>query len=63
MPTGGVSPDFDNLKKWFDAGAYCVGMGSKLMARDENGNFDYEKIEALSKQALGFIREIRGAIG
>jgi len=59
MPTGGVSPDYDNLKKWIDAGATCVGMGSKLMAKDANGNFDYEKIESLAKQALGFIQEIR----
>ena len=59
MPTGGVSPDYDNLKKWLDAGAYCVGMGSKLMAKDENGSFDLRKIEALTKEALGFIQEIR----
>ncbi len=59
MPTGGVSPDYDNLKKWIDAGATCVGMGSKLMAKDANGNFDYEKIESLSKQALSFISDIR----
>ena len=60
MPTGGVSPDYDNLKKWIKAGAYCVGMGSQLMVKDSSGNFDYEKIEALTKQALGFISEIRG---
>ena len=28
MPTGGVSPDYDNLEEMVDAGAYCVGMGS-----------------------------------
>lgn len=59
MPTGGVSPDYDNLKTWIDAGATCVGMGSKLMAKDANGNFDYEKIENLTKQALSFISDIR----
>ena len=32
MVTGGVSPDADNLKKWFDAGVYFVGMGSMLVA-------------------------------
>lgn len=30
MPTGGVSPDKENLKQWFEAGVHCVGMGSKL---------------------------------
>ncbi len=59
MPTGGVSPDYDNLKGWINAGAYCVGMGSKLMAKDEAGNFDLEKIEALTKIALSRIEEIR----
>jgi 2-dehydro-3-deoxyphosphogluconate aldolase/(4S)-4-hydroxy-2-oxoglutarate aldolase len=59
MPTGGVSPDYDNLKKWIDAGAVCVGMGSKLMAKNADGNFDYEKIEELTNQALDFINEIR----
>lgn len=34
MPTGGVSPDYDNLKAWFDAGVVCVGMGSKLFTKD-----------------------------
>ncbi|GIM52983.1 hypothetical protein CAPN004_20130 [Capnocytophaga cynodegmi] len=27
MPTGGVFPDKENLKTWFDAGVTCVGMG------------------------------------
>lgn len=59
MPTGGVSPDYDNLKKWFDAGAYCVGMGSQLMAKKSDGSFDLEKIEALTREALGHIQKIR----
>ena len=59
MPTGGVSPEYDNLKKWFDAGAYCVGMGSKLMAKNGDGSFNLEKIEQLTKQALDYINDIR----
>lgn len=31
MPTGGVEPTEENLTAWFDAGAICVGMGSKLI--------------------------------
>ncbi len=60
MPTGGVSPDFENLKEWLDAGAYCVGMGSKLMSKTDAGDFDFEKIMEKTKQALKFIEEIRG---
>ena len=25
MPTGGVDPEEENLKQWFDAGVHCVG--------------------------------------
>ncbi|MEO1418270.1 MAG: bifunctional 4-hydroxy-2-oxoglutarate aldolase/2-dehydro-3-deoxy-phosphogluconate aldolase [Bacteroidota bacterium] len=60
MPTGGVSPDFENLKGWLDAGAYCVGMGSKLMAKKEDGGYDFKKIKALTEQALKYIEQIRG---
>ena len=34
MPTGGVSPTKESLKKWFDAGVTCVGMGSKLISKN-----------------------------
>jgi len=33
MPTGGVAPTEENLTAWFDAGAVCVGMGSKQPMR------------------------------
>lgn len=59
MPTGGVSPDYENLKGWINAGAYCVGMGSKLMAKDADGNFDLPKIASLTKESLSRIAEIR----
>lgn len=59
MPTGGVSPDPDNLKQWIDAGAYCVGMGSKLMAKNADGSFDYEKIKNLTEGALATIKKLR----
>ena len=59
MPTGGVSPDYENLKSWFDAGAFCVGMGSKLMKKDAAGNFDYAGIENLTREALQIIAELK----
>ena len=33
MPTGGVDCTEDSLKKWFDAGVACVGIGSKLITK------------------------------
>ena len=58
MPTGGVSPTRENLEGWFNAGVTCVGMGSKLIAKDANGNFDLNKIESMTKQALEIIKDL-----
>jgi len=42
MPTGGVTTEYNNMKKWMDSGAFCLGMGSKLFTKnlilDENQN-------------------------
>tara|TARA_B100000900_G_scaffold33563_1_gene25267 strand:+ start:848 stop:1516 length:669 start_codon:yes stop_codon:yes gene_type:complete len=59
MPTGGVSPTKENLKGWFDAGVICVGMGSKLMAKQANGSFDYYKIKQKTMHALQIISSLR----
>ncbi|GER58089.1 bifunctional 4-hydroxy-2-oxoglutarate aldolase/2-dehydro-3-deoxy-phosphogluconate aldolase [Patiriisocius marinus] len=59
MPTGGVSPTKENLTGWFNAGVTCVGMGSKLMIKDSEGNFDYPKIKALTKEAMEIISELK----
>jgi 2-dehydro-3-deoxyphosphogluconate aldolase/(4S)-4-hydroxy-2-oxoglutarate aldolase len=42
MPTGGVEPEEQNLKSWFDAGVCAVGMGSKLLKIDmiEENHFE-----------------------
>ena len=59
MPTGGVSPTKENLEGWFKAGVTCVGMGSKLIAKDKQGNFDYQKIKELVRKSLTIIKNIR----
>jgi len=59
MPTGGVSPDEENLSAWFSAGVTCVGMGSKLMSKAPDGSFQYEIIEAKVREALDIIKRIR----
>ena len=61
MPTGGVSPEEENLKKWFSAGAYCVGMGSQLTKKNAAGKYDFSEIAALMKQSLAFARKYRKA--
>ena len=59
MPTGGVSPTKENLKAWFDAGVTCVGMGSKLIKKDAQGNFDLEMIQSLIEDSLKIIQEVQ----
>jgi 2-dehydro-3-deoxyphosphogluconate aldolase/(4S)-4-hydroxy-2-oxoglutarate aldolase len=59
MPTGGVSPDVENLSAWIKAGVHCVGMGSQLMIKDASGNFDYKAIEQKTKEALAIIADLR----
>lgn len=59
MPTGGVEPTEENLKAWFQAGVYCVGMGSKLITKDLVNSGNFEKITEDVKKALAIIQKIR----
>ncbi len=59
MPTGGVAPTEESLSAWFGAGVTCVGMGSKLIAKNQAGEYDYEKIEQLVRSALNIIEKLR----
>lgn len=59
MPTGGVAPTRENLEGWFKAGVTCVGMGSKLIAKDEKGAYNLVKITDDVRNALSIIEEIR----
>ena len=59
MPTGGVSPTKENLSTWFDAGAACVGIGSKLITKELLDAKDYAGIEKKVKETIEIIKEIR----
>ena len=59
MPTGGVSPNRENLSGWFNAGVTCVGMGPQLISKDIIANEDYVKLEQDVKDALALIKDIR----
>lgn len=59
MPTGGVSPTQENLESWFNAGVTCVGMGSKLIKKNQDGSFDYETIESLVRKSLEIIANLK----
>ena len=60
MPTGGVSPDIENLKAWFDSGVCCVGMGSKLFTNDLIA--DKHQLTEAVLNVIDIIRRIRNTI-
>ena len=62
MPTGGVTPDKENLKAWFDAGVIGVGMGSKLFTKEIIQKRQMDLLEEKVKEILFTIKEIRGEI-
>ncbi len=59
MPTGGVSPTIENLSAWFNAGASCVGMGSKLITKEilKSGNF--KELENQVSNTIKIIKELK----
>ena len=59
MVTGGVSPDEENLTRWFKAGVYCVGMGSKLFPKDKVQAGDWQYVTDKCREALGYIAKAR----
>ncbi len=61
MPTGGVSPDEANLRAWFEAGATCVGMGSKLIARALVERGDFAGLAEQVRATLAIIERVRAA--
>jgi 2-dehydro-3-deoxyphosphogluconate aldolase/(4S)-4-hydroxy-2-oxoglutarate aldolase len=58
MPTGGVEVTKENLQAWFRAGVCAVGLGSKLISKPDLDNKNYDKITALTKEALEIVQDL-----
>lgn len=56
MPSGGVTTDPDNLRSWFDAGAPCVGMGSKLITKEIIEGKNFGLLTEKTREVLHFIQ-------
>ncbi|MBR3625659.1 MAG: bifunctional 4-hydroxy-2-oxoglutarate aldolase/2-dehydro-3-deoxy-phosphogluconate aldolase [Bacteroidaceae bacterium] len=59
MVTGGVEPTEENLTSWFKAGAFCVGMGSKLFPKDRVAEGDWAYVTEKCREALGYINQLK----
>lgn len=57
MVTGGVEPAEENLRGWFAAGAFCVGMGSKLFPKDKIEAADWQYITDICIKSLQAARK------
>ena len=58
MPTGGVEPNRENLKAWFDAGVSAVGMGSTLITKKRIDKKNFSAIENNTREVLETINAI-----
>jgi 2-dehydro-3-deoxyphosphogluconate aldolase/(4S)-4-hydroxy-2-oxoglutarate aldolase len=59
MPTGGVEPEEENLKKWFEAGVACVGIGSKLFTKKIISEGDYAAVTRTCRDMLTIIQKYK----
>ena len=57
--TGGVDPTEESLKKWFDAGACCVGMGSNLITAEVLKNKDYALLRKNVENTMAIINKVK----
>jgi len=59
MPTGGVDATKASVQEWINAGAACLGMGSKLIRKDLVAAGDFAAIRENVRAVLNWIREAR----
>jgi 2-dehydro-3-deoxyphosphogluconate aldolase/(4S)-4-hydroxy-2-oxoglutarate aldolase len=62
MPTGGVEPTEESLRKWFAAGIVACGMGSRLISKDLLDARNYAGIEEKVRETVQMIQTIRAQI-
>ena len=59
MPTGGVETTKESVQGWIQAGAACLGMGSRLVRKDLVAAGDYAAIRENVRRVLAWVKEAR----
>ena len=59
MPTGGVEPTEESLRKWFGAGIVACGIGSNLITKKLLDAKDYAGIEENFRQTIALVNRIK----
>ncbi|MDN5201295.1 bifunctional 4-hydroxy-2-oxoglutarate aldolase/2-dehydro-3-deoxy-phosphogluconate aldolase [Fulvivirgaceae bacterium BMA10] len=59
MATGGVQINAEDLKKWFDAGVSCVGIGSNLFTKEIIELKDFDLLSKNISEVLSTIQTVK----
>jgi 2-dehydro-3-deoxyphosphogluconate aldolase/(4S)-4-hydroxy-2-oxoglutarate aldolase len=59
MPTGGVTPEKENVTAWIHSGVACIGLGSKVISSQVVEKGDYAAITESVRQVRTWIQEAR----
>ncbi len=59
MATGGVEPNAESIKKWFEAGVTCVGLGSQLFPKKIMQEKNWEALEKTMFDVVALVNEHR----
>jgi 2-dehydro-3-deoxyphosphogluconate aldolase/(4S)-4-hydroxy-2-oxoglutarate aldolase len=62
MPTGGVDPTEESLRKWFSAGIVACGIGSNLITKKLLDAKDFKGIEESVRKAVTLVKTIKTEI-
>lgn len=62
MPTGGVEPTEDSLRKWLAAGIVACGVGSNLITKKLLDTKDYAGLQANVREAISLARRIKAEL-
>ena len=62
MPTGGVEPIEESLRKWFGAGIVACGIGSNMITKKLLDAKDFKGIENNVRQTLELVARIKAEL-
>jgi len=62
MPTGGVEPTLESLRKWFGAGIVACGIGSNMITKKLLDAQDYKGIEENVRKTVELARAIKAEL-
>jgi 2-dehydro-3-deoxyphosphogluconate aldolase/(4S)-4-hydroxy-2-oxoglutarate aldolase len=62
MPTGGVEPTEESLRKWYGAGIVACGIGSNLITKELLKAKDYKGIEENVRRVVQMVKDIKAEL-